>query len=190
MAQQTNGTGLPRFVVSAENLKDVLRELRNLDPALRKELRDEMKGAIAPLGSSILAKIPSAPPLSGFASNVGESPYIWRKPRMAVRTPFAKRASKPGAAYPVVSLQFADRRPNAALSILELAGSRNIGKNKGGLTQRGRNMIKGLSTAGYNVKAGLGRFAIPEFKTKQPQAERLAREILGRFSAKVNRRLK
>jgi len=190
MAQQTRVGGLPGFVVSAENLKDVLRELRNLDPALRKELRDEMKGAIAPLGSSILAKIPSAPPLSGFASNVGESPYIWRKPRMTVRTPFAKRASKPGATYPVVSLQFADRRPNAGLSRLGVAGSANSGGKKGGVAQRGRNMIEGLSTGGYNVKAGLGRFAIPEFKTKQPQAERIAREILTRFSAKVNRRLK
>lgn len=190
MAQQTRTGGLPRFVVSAENLKDVLRELRQLDPALRKELRDEMKDAIKPLGASVAAKIPSAPPLSGFAPSVGESPYIWRKPRMTVRTPFAKRASKPGASYPVVSVKFADRRPNAGLSILELAGSRNIGKEKGGLTQRGRNMITGLSTAGYNVKGGLGRFAIPEFKTKQPQAERIAREILTRFAAKVNRRLK
>ena len=89
-----------------------------------------------------------------------------------------------------MSIQFNDRRPNAGLSILELAGTANIGKDKGGLTQRGRNMIRGLDTAGYPVKKGLGRFVIPEFKEKQGEATRIAVGILERYAAKVNRRLK
>ena len=107
---------------------------------------------------------------------------------MTVKTPFAKRAKQPGT-YPVVSIQFNDRRPNAGLSILELAGTRNIGKAKGGLTPQGAGMIQALDRR-FPVKKGLGRFVIPEFKEKQAQATRIAVGILERYAAKVNRRLK
>jgi hypothetical protein len=186
MAQPTTFGGLPGFAVSAENLTVVLKELRALDPNLRKELVKEMKAGVKPIGSALAAKIPSQAPLSGFApQNNASSPYVWRKPSMTIRTPFAKKAKKPGF-YPVVSIQFNDRRPNAGLSILELAGSRNIGKAKGGLTPQGRAMIANLPA----MKKGLGRFVIPEFKEKQAQAQRIAVGILEKYAAKVNRKLK
>ena len=82
MAQQTRAGGLPGFVVSAENLQVVLKELRALEPNLRKELVAEMKRDVKPIGTDLLSKIPGAPPLSGFSPSRGDSPYIWRKPRM------------------------------------------------------------------------------------------------------------
>jgi hypothetical protein len=186
MAQSTRVGGLPGFVVGAENLTAVLRELRAVDPNLRKELVAEMKSGISPIASALAAKIPAEAPLSGFApSNNASSPYVWRKPSMIVKTPFAKRAKKPGF-YPVVSIQFNDRRPNAGLSILELAGSRNIGKAKGGLTPQGRAMIDNLPP----MRSGLGRFVIPDFKEKQGDAERIAVGILAKFASKVNRKLR
>ena len=106
---------------------------------------------------------------------------------MTVKTPFAKRAKKPGT-YPVVSIQFNDRRPNAGLSILELAGTRNIGKDKGGLTPQGAAMIRELDKR-FPTRKGLGRFVIPEFKERQSEATRIAVSILERYAAKVNRRL-
>ena len=86
MAQQTRAGGLPGFVVSAENLQVVLKELRALEPNLRKELVAEMKRDVKPIGTDLLSKIPGAPPLSGFSPSRGDSPYIWRKPRMSVKT--------------------------------------------------------------------------------------------------------
>lgn len=188
MAQQTRVGGLPGFVVSAENLQVVLKELRALEPNLRKELVAEMKRDVKPIGTDLLSKIPGPAPLSGFSPAKGNSPYIWRKPRMTVKTPFAKRAKKPGT-YPVVSIQFNDRRPNAGLSILELAGTRNIGKDKGGLTPQGAAMIRELDKR-FPTRKGLGRFVIPEFKERQSEATRIAVGILERYAAKVNRRLK
>jgi hypothetical protein len=186
MAQQTRVGGLPGFVVSAENLAVVLKELRALEPNLRKELVTEMKAGVKPIASALAANIPTKAPLSGFSpSNNASSPYVWRKPSMVVKTPFAKKAKKPGF-YPVVSIQFNDRRPNAGLSILELAGSRNIGKAKGGLTPQGRAMIDNLPP----MRKGLGRFVIPEFKEKQADAQRIAVGILEKFASKVNRRLR
>ena len=186
MAQPIRVGGLPGFVVSADNLAVVLKELRELEPNLRKELVAEMKAGVKPIGSSLAAKIPTQAPLSGFApGNNASLPYVWRKPSMIVKTPFAKKAKKPGF-YPVVSIQFNDRRPNAGLSILELAGTRNIGRAKGGLTPQGKAMIANLPP----VRGGLGRFVIPEFKGKQAEATRIAVQILQKFAQKVGRRLK
>jgi hypothetical protein len=186
MAQQSRVGGLPGFVVGAENLSVVLKELRALEPDLRKQLVSEMKSEIRPIADDLLSKIPSAPPLSGFGSRA-KSPYIWKKPGVSVATPFAKRAKEPGT-FPVVSIQFNDRRPNAGLSILELAGTRNIGRAKGGLTPQGAAMIRNLNGR-YPVKGRLGRFVIPEFIPKRAEATRIAVTILNKFAKKVGRRL-
>lgn len=186
MAQQTRVGGLPGFVVGAENLAIVLKELRALEPNLRKELVSEMKSEIRPIADDLLSKIPSAPPLSGFGSRA-KSPYIWKKPGVSVVTPFAKRAKEPGT-FPVVSIQFNDRRPNAGLSILELAGTRNIGRLKGGITPQGAAMVRNLNNR-YPVKGKLGRFVIPEFIPKRAEATRIAIRILDKFAKKVGRRL-
>jgi hypothetical protein len=66
MAQQTRVGGLPGFVVGAENLAIVLKELRALEPNLRKELVSEMKAGIRPIANDLSSRIPSDPPLSGF----------------------------------------------------------------------------------------------------------------------------
>jgi hypothetical protein len=187
MAQQFRAGGLPGFVVSADNLAVVLRELRDLDPNLRKELVSEMKTGITPIAKNLLAKLPGKPPLSGFAPSVGNSPYIFRTPGVIVKTPFAKRGKVPGT-YPVVSIQFNDRRPNAGLSILELAGSANVGRDKGGLTPQGSAMIRNLNNR-HPVRKGLGRFVIPDFKDKQADAQRIASNILTKFANKVNKKI-
>ena len=188
MAQQFRTGSLPGFTVSAENLQLVLRELRAAEPQLRKELVDEMKEGIKPIGASLLANIPSAPPLSGFSPTVGSSPYVWRKPRMSVRTPLSKRPRK-GGTFGVVSIQFDDRRPNAGLSILELAGTTGVGRAKQGLTPAGQAMIRNVSSR-YPVRKGLGRFVIPDFKDKKVDATRIAVNILKKYAERVNRRLK
>lgn len=186
MAQPIRVGGLPGFVLSADNLTVVLKELRALEPNLRKELVAEMKAGVKPIASALAGKLPSQAPLSGFApGNGASSPYVYRKPSMIVKTPFAKKAKKPGF-YPVVSIQFNDRRPNAGLSILELAGSRNMGRNKTGLTPQGAAMIRNLPP----MRKGLGRYVIPEFKEKQAEAQRIAVGILEKFALKVNRRLR
>jgi hypothetical protein len=72
------------------------------------------------------------------------------------------------------------------LSILELAGTANVGRSKGGLTPQGAAMIRNLPA----MRKGLGRFVIPEFKEKQAEATRLAVRILDKFAQKVGRRLR
>ena len=74
MARQTRAGGLPGFVVSAENLQVVLKELKTLEPDLRKNLVADMKRDVQPIGTDLLSKIPGPAPLSGFSPSKGDSP--------------------------------------------------------------------------------------------------------------------
>lgn len=181
------------FAVSAENLKIVLRELSQVDPNLRKELRTELKDEVRPLLNDLKAGIPSSP-LSGFVNanpvrRDGKTNYArWATVSGTVVTPLARRTKKAGF-YPVVSLRFRSRKGNAGFEIMELAGSKNIGRARKGLTSQGRAMIETLNSK-YPMRGGLGRFVIPQFKDSVPEATRAARRVLEKFASKVNRRLK
>lgn len=183
-----------QFAVSADNLKTVLAELRKIDPNLRKELQREMKTEVKPLLNRLKVGIPSSSPLSGFARanpvrRDGKPNYArWATVNGTVRTPLSKRAKKPGF-YPVVSLRFRSRKGNAGFEIMELAGSKNLGRSRSGLTPQGRAMISALNSR-YPMQGGLGRFVIPQFRESGGDATRAAKQVLEKFAAKVNRRLR
>jgi len=181
-------SGLMGITVSDESFRRLVKDLEQVEPGLRKVFQDELKDKLNPVRNSLLGKIPTSPPLSGMAPGVGQSPYIWKKPSSIVRTTFAKRAKEPGM-IGAVTIEFSDRRPNAALSILELAGTANKGRDGGGMTQRGLNMVKGLQTAGYPLKQGPGRFLLPHWKGEQGRAISIAAKLLEKYAAMVGRRI-
>lgn len=181
-------TGLIGITVSDESFRALVKELDKVEPGLRTVFQKELKDSLNPVKNALLGKVPGAPPLSGMSPGRGESPYIWKKPKGIVRTTFAKRAKEPGM-ISAVSIEFSDRRPNAALSILELAGTANKGKDGRGMSQRGLNMVKGLSTAGYGLKPGPGRFILPYWKNEQGRAFDIAGKLLEKYAARVGRRL-
>lgn len=177
------------YVIDQTSLLTVQKELRNLEDGSIQDMRKEFKSRGQGILSKLSAAIPSASPLSGFAGRRAESPYRWTKPTGRINTPLAKSRRRPGYTS-IASFIFQTRRPNAGLDILELAGSTGVGANKKGMVQRGFNMVEGLKTAGYPVKNGLGRFLIPKGKELEPDMTRLAKDILGKYAQKVNRRLK
>jgi len=187
MADSFRVDGLPGFVIEAQNLKAVLKELKELDPNLRKQLVRDMKTDLMPIANALKAKIPEKPPLSGFSPGVANSPYRWAVPRMSIKAAPSKTSRK-YATFGIVSIRFDDRRPNAGLSILETAGSRGIGRLKSGMTPQGLAMVRNLNGR-YPVQGGLGRFVIPQFKASKGEAEAIAKRILEKFAAMVNRRL-
>jgi hypothetical protein len=187
MADSFRVDGLPGFVVEAQNLKAVLKELKDLDPNLRKELVREMKRELTPIANALKAKIPGAPPLSGFSPSVAKSPYRWAVPRMTIQAAPGKTSRK-YATFGVVAVKFNDQRPNAGLSILETAGSAMQGRDKAGMTPQGLAMVRNLNRR-YPVQGGLGRFVIPAFKASKGEAEAIAKKILDKFARKVGRRI-
>jgi hypothetical protein len=174
-------------VIDEENFRGLIKELNAYEPGLRKVMQDDLKKRLNPVKDAIAGKIPGASPLSGFAKGNGTSPYIWGKPRATVKTTFSARAKEPGAVS-AIFFQFADRRPNAGLAIMEFAGQANVGKNKRGLTPQGAAMIRALNSR-FPIR-GYGRFVIPEGRKQQGRAVEITTKVLREYAAKVGRRLK
>jgi hypothetical protein len=175
------------LTVDEANFRALIKELNAYEPGLRTVMQKELKTRLNPVRDAIKAKIPGGAPLSGFAPGVGDSPYIWRKPRATVKTTFAARAKEPGAVS-AIFFQFADSRPNAGLAIMEFAGQARVGKTKSGLTPQGAAMIRNLD-ARYPIR-GLGRFVIPEGQKQQGRAVDIVTKVLREYAAKIGRRLK
>ena len=58
------------------------------------------------------------------------------------------------------------------------------------MTYRGTNLVQGLKTAGHDVKAGLGRFLIPQAKDDARKVTIIAARIIEKYVALVNRRIR
>ena len=169
------------FTVKAADLKVLLRELRQVEPTLRKEMQTELKKEIKPFADQIKNSVPKKSPLSGFDKNVASSTrYSWGTVLSNVKTPLGKNAKKPGY-FPVVSMSFKGRSKTAGLSIMELATQ--------GRSPQGAAMVRALNRR-HPVQQGLGRFIIPEAKKNVSQATELARKVLEKFAEKVNRRIR
>jgi len=172
-----------QFTVKAADLKVLLAELKNVDPGLRKALQKEMRDDLKPIVTKLAGGVPTASPLSGFASAPSGSRWRWAGVSGRTQTPLGKRAKKPGF-YPVVSMSFRSRGKAAGFEILELAGSKTSGA-----TPQGRGMIRALNRVAPIV-GGLGRFLIPDGKKAAPEATRVARDIIEKYVGKVNRRIR
>jgi hypothetical protein len=174
-----------QFTVQAADLKVLLKELREIDPNLRKTMQKEMRDGIKPFANTLKGKVPKQSPLSGFATASAQGTrYSWGPVNATVVTPFGKRAKKPGF-YPVVSMRFRTRGKNAAgFEIMELAGSKTQGRSP-----QGRAMIAALARVAP-IRGGLGRFVIPDGKAEAQKAMQIARQIIEKYVARVNRRIK
>ena len=174
-----------QFSIREADLRNVLRELRQLDPNLRKQLQKDMKSDLSPVLNRLIKSVPNESPLSGFATRSSRgTAFNWGAVRGNVLTPLGKRAKKPGF-VPVVSMKIRSRgKTNAGFEIMELAGSKTQGK-----TPQGRAMISALN-ARFPIRQGLGRFVIPEAKDEAPEVLRIAKGIIERYVALVNRRIR
>jgi hypothetical protein len=171
-----------QFTLKQADFSAVLRELKDLDKTLVNELRKEFRTQLKPVNDSVKSKIPTEAPLSGFSRRDGSEPYIWSRPTAKVVTSFRPPRGK--AFTNLVSTQFSQRRPNAGFNVMELAGSKSSGN-----TPQGRMMIEKLNSR-FPISGGLGRFAIPEWKKKGPEVEKIVRRILDDFSGRVSRKFK
>jgi len=176
------------FTIQAADLKVLLAELRLVDPNLRKELQKEMRSGLKPIVSKLQGGIPKQTPLSGFSKSLASETYSWSSVSGRTLTPLGKRAKKRGF-FPVVSMSFRSRGDSAGFEIMELAGTRNIGKQKKGLTPQGRGMIRALNSVAP-VQGGLGRFVIPQAKDEASAVMSIARRIIEKYVAIVNRRIR
>jgi hypothetical protein len=164
--------------VNAEKIRDAVKELRNVDPNLVKELRKELRSKISPLARQVADNVPTDPPLSGFG-NTGSTGWSDVVPKISF-TP--GRSRKTG--NHLVSIRVQPRAAKRGLYIAELGGSRTRGASN-----RGRAMIRNLNSR-YPMKGRGGRFAYTKFRLLRPDAVNLAKDALNRYVTQVNRKLK
>jgi len=171
------------FTLKPQDFNALIKELRAVDKELLNEMRRDFRSDLQPIAKGLANGAPSKSPLSGFTKAKGaQAPYLYRKPSASVKV---STRARPGKAQNLVAIRFGQ----PALSILELAGVSNVGKDKAGMSQRGLNMVKGLQTAGYGL-GDRGRFVIPQFYQKESAVRAIAIRILKKFGDKVSRRLK
>lgn len=173
------------FTIKEQDFQSLIRELKRVDPALVNEFRKEFREEMKPIGKKLASNIPAKSPLSGFTKpNGAELPYLWRKSNASIAAG-SRSKGRNRKSREVVSINF--KQP--AFNILELAGTANIGKNKGGMTQSGLNLVRGLAKVGYPL-GDRGRWVIPQFYEMQPEVRKAAIRILQKYGDKVNRRLR
>jgi len=171
------------FTLKPQDYSALLRELKDIEPGLVNEFKKEFRSDLQPVAKKLAGNIPPTSPLSGFTKrHGGELPYLWRKPNPSIVV--AGRAGR-ARKQKLVSVQF--KQP--AFAILELAGTANKGKDKGGMTQRGLNMVQGLRTKGYDL-GDRGRWVIPQWYKEEGNVRAIALRIMDKYGQKVSRKLK
>ena len=181
-----------QLVLGASNIQAVVKELRDLDRELYNTLRRELKQELSPVSKKIQSNIPSKAPLSGFAKRNATGPegvrYTWQKPTAGVNTDLGNPKRAASGLTPLVSLFYRDKGGTAGFSILELAGSKNIGRFKNGLTPQGAAMIRNLNSR-FPQRSTSGRFVLPFARPQVPQMRKAVENIIAKFAKRIGRRL-
>lgn len=177
------------FRIPQSRVRELERELKDLDKNLYNDMRRDMRSKIKPFADQLHAKIPTSPPISGFARSprgVRQSldqraPFVWKRPRPRIAVG-SGRIGKGRSGTSIVKIVFNDRRPTSGFSVLETAG-----------TQTNNRLARAMNTAGYPLRrAGGGkggRFVIPEFYKNEEKVVRIARDVLKDFGSRVSKRL-
>ena len=181
-----------QLVLGASDVQAFVRELRNIDKALYNDLRRELRTELTPVSKALQSRIPSRT-LSGFRSNMASGKnaqrYTYFKPTAGINTDMGTPAKAAKGLVPLVSLTFKDKKDTAGFTILELAGSANVGRFKKGLTPQGAAMIRNINNK-FPQRSSSGRFVLPFARPQAPAMRKAIEKILVKFADKVGRRLK
>lgn len=178
------------FRIPQARIKELQRDLKELDKKLYNDMRREMRSAVKPVADRLHAEIPAAPPISGFARNPrgvrasidSRAPFVWKRPRPRIAVGSGRiKAGRSGTS--IVKIVFNDRRPTSGFSVLETVGTRTNNR-----------LSRAMDTAGYPLRrAGRGkggRMVIPKFYENEETVVNIARRVLNKFSRKVSADMK
>jgi len=107
--------------VNRDSLRELNRQLNEIDPSLRRAVGKDIKRAVRPTAERILRRIPTEAPLSGM---VNKGRLGWSKPRVGVyATPGA------GGRGSIARIEIFASKPDrrGGFKMADLAGTRNKG---------------------------------------------------------------
>jgi hypothetical protein len=163
--------------LDAAQVRAVIKELRNIDPTIVKDLRADLRSQLSPIAQQVAANVPTEPILSGFGRGGAT-----RWAAVKGKTSFTPGKSRTGAKS-LVSIRVEPRDGLRGVYIAELAGSRS-----GGKTPQGNNLIAVLNQRAP-MKGRGGRFMYSQFRMLRPDVIKIAERILNKTFAKIERSL-
>jgi hypothetical protein len=137
-------TSVQRSGIATEvtGVKETMRTLQQLEPALKREAIKKIKAAAEPLRGAIAARIPNDPPMSGWKTG-GTSRLRWSKAGTKVTTRYGGRGRGVNV-WPLVSISLS----GAAASVYDMAGRRSSGNGP-----QGQQFIANLNRHGRASRA-------------------------------------
>lgn len=164
--------------IDSTNMRRLVREMKNLNPELRKAFVDGLKKDLQPMANELAEMVPKQPPLSGMAHK-GRTGWNSSIKGTAYVTPSGRNS--------LARIEIFGRgAQKAALKIADLAGTK-MTYVKG---RQGLNFINNLNAAGYPLwKNRGGRFVWAGFMKMRPQMLHFAEKTLEKYSALINKRV-
>lgn len=163
--------------VEAQNIREIIKELREIEPTMLKEMRAELKAAIEPYSKQVKNSIPDVAPLSGME---GEFASAWSTVRMT--TSFTPGRSKKTGKL-LVTLRVTPLKGRYGFILGELAGTKSEGNSN-----RGKTLIRNLN-ARRLMKGKGGRYAYAQFRMLRPDAVKAALRALQSGADKINKEI-
>lgn len=157
------------------NVRELLRQIQQIEPELRKELVKEIKAVAKPVQAAVVQAIPDRAPLRGMNNNGRLSwdnsvNYKGRRiPSKSVTIKFRSGNSRFTAITSLVSVQV----NSPVVSMIDMARNSN--------TPQGQHMV---ATLGRQPS----RYAWPAAEKALPQAEAEAKKILDAASVRISRK--
>ena len=140
--------------IQVTGLKETLRDLNKLDPALRREIGKDIRNVVKPVADTINSRLPGGAPLSGM-NHGGRTGWARRKP-VAVKLDTRKPRNYPGRPfYDIVSVVRVGTK-DAPTAIVDMAGKKTQGRSGAG-SSRGQRFVYNLSATSVARPASCGR---------------------------------
>lgn len=163
-------------------LQRAIRELNQIDKGIVKQLRADMKSALAPNAKALASSVPTQPPLRGF-NHTGRTKWTGAKGSVSV-TPSRIRKGKDE--HPIVTLKLTGKSSGVGFDIAEKAGMRDLRYSKN--RARGKQFVDALSRRAP-FKFDGGRFAYGFFLQDRQPIQKEALKVFDKFAKKFNKKV-
>jgi hypothetical protein len=197
----------PTATITARDLKEALKRVRDTEPDLRKQFVKDIRSIAKEAESPIKQAIRGVTPLSGMRFNYGATGWGVKFAPDATQIRVNAKTGGRSLTTSLVSIKL----KSAAASIVDMAGrsGKSIGRGKrnSGLTpvvrrtasgdlvayarrtpyEAGRKFIANLNRASGILKTGASRIAWPAVEQDLPQFEKRINKSVGEFYRDANR---
>ena len=172
------------MTIQAIGLKEALRDLGKLDPALRREIGKDIRQVVKPLVDTINGRVPGGAPLSGMNHN-GRTGWVRRK-AVAIKLDSRKPRNHPNRPFQDIVSVVRISTKDAPTAIVDMAGKAGGNQSRAASPRRRPNFAPALS-------ARLGqpsRFMWRDIDGQVLEIQNNLKPIIDRIEDEINRDLK